>query len=137
MSSRHLQETLHQTPIFHCPKTVKDYLRSKLRHQTQEVFVVLLLDSQHQLIKYKEMFYGTINSACVYPREIVKLALSENAAAIVLAHNHPSGVAEPSQADRQITHELIHALKVLDIQVLDHFVVGDSHTVSFAERGWI
>lgn len=137
MTSRHLAETLDRQDIFHSPQAVKRYLQSKLRHKTQEVFAVLLLNSQHQLIQYKEMFYGTINAACVYPREVVKLALSHNAGAVIFAHNHPSGIAEPSSADRRITQELITALNIIDIPVLDHFVVGDGATVSFAERGWL
>ena len=96
---------------------------------------MLLLDSQHQLIKYRPMFYGTIDSASVYPRVLVKQALDDNAAAVILAHNHPSGVAEPSQADKQITARIIAAMNLVDIRVLDHFVVGDGDAVSFVQRG--
>ena len=98
---------------------------------------MLLLDSQHQLIKFRKMFFGTIDSASVYPRVLVKQALEDNAAAVILTHNHPSGVAEPSQADEHITARIISAMGLLDIKVLDHLVVGDGVAVSFAERGLI
>lgn len=114
----------------------KHYLSMKLGHQDREVFAVLFLDSQHQLISYQELFYGTVDSASVHPREVVKAALLANAAAVIFAHNHPSGVAEPSESDKQITTKLIKALKMLDIRALDHIVVG-STCVSFAERGLI
>jgi len=137
MASRHLAETLTQTDVFESPGHVKQYLQTQLRHRTQEVFAVLLLDSQHQLLHYKELFYGTVNAASVYPREVVKLALAHNAVALILAHNHPSGIAEPSIADRHITEELVSALRLIDVRILDHFIVGDGVTLSFAERGWI
>ena len=103
----------------------------------REVFALLLLDSQHQLIAFRKLFFGTINSAAVYPREIVKQALSDNAAAVILVHNHPSGIAEPSQADVCITAQIQQALSTIDIRVLDHFVVAGTTTVSFAQRGLI
>lgn len=117
-------------------ENTKEFLSMKLGHQEREVFAVLFLDSQHQLINYQEMFYGTINSASVHPREVVKAALLANAAAVIFAHNHPSGIAEPSESDKRITTKLIDALKLLDIRTLDHVVVG-STCVSFAERGLI
>lgn len=117
------------------PNMVKDYLVSQLRSQPREVFVILLLDSQHRLIKYCELFKGTINAAPVYPREVVKLVLQHNAAAVILAHNHPSGVAEPSQADQRVTDRLKSALQMIDVSLLDHFVIGAGAPVSFAERG--
>jgi len=117
-------------------ENTKKFLSMKLGHQEREVFAVLFLDSQHQLINYQEMFYGTINSASVHPREVVKAALLANAAAVIFAHNHPSGIAEPSESDKRITTKLIDALKLLDIRTLDHVVVG-STCVSFAERGLI
>ncbi|MGB0502611.1 MAG: RadC family protein, partial [Thalassolituus sp.] len=100
-------------------------------------FACLFLDNQNRVIRYEELFRGTIDSAAVYPREVVKQALALGAAAIILAHNHPSGIAEPSQSDRAITERLQQALSVMDIRVLDHLVVGDGYCVSFAERGWL
>ena len=97
----------------------------------------MLLDSQHRLIAFEKMFYGTINSAHVHPRVILQRALEKNAAAIILTHNHPSGIAEPSQSDKQITQQIIETMSLVDIRVLDHFVIGDGYAVSFAERGWI
>lgn len=118
------------------PEHTKQYLSMKLAYQEREVFAVLFLDNQHQLISYQELFFGTVDSASVYPREVAKAALQANAAAVILAHNHPSGVAEPSLSDRNITAKLVEALKLLDIRVLDHVVVG-AECVSFAERGLI
>ena len=135
MGRRHLASTVERQLQFRSPQAVKKYLMSELRHNQREVFGVLLLDSQHRLIRYELMFQGTINCANVYPRELVKVALAHNAAAVILAHNHPSGVAEPSQADAQITQTIKSALLLVDIQVLDHMVVGDSDVVSMAERG--
>jgi DNA repair protein RadC len=114
---------------------VKDYLTTQLRHQSREVFVVLLLDSQHRLLRYEEMFHGTINAAPVYPREVLKMVMQHNAAAVILAHNHPSGVAEPSQADQRVTERLKKALSLVDVALLDHFIIGSGDPVSFAERG--
>ena len=108
-----------------------------LRDRDHEVFVVLLLDNQNRVVHYHELFRGTIDAASVYPREVVKLALNKGAAEVILAHNHPSGVAEPSSADRLITEKLVQALGLVDIRVLDHLIVGDGVTVSFAERGLI
>ena len=108
----------------------------KLAPYEREVFCVLLLDSQHRLIEYRELFFGTIDATAVYPREVVKLVLEHNAAAVIFAHNHPSGVAEPSTADKNITQKLTTALAVIDVRVLDHIVVGETQ-VSFAERGLI
>ena len=106
-----------------------------LRHRQRELFAVLWLDNQNRLIAYEELFQGTIDGASVYPREVVKQALARNAAAVILAHNHPSGVAEPSQADQRLTRRLQAALELVDIRVLDHLVVGEGEIVSFAERG--
>ncbi|MNH38111.1 hypothetical protein D3C79_990950 [compost metagenome] len=103
----------------------------------REVFAVMLLDNQHRLLDYQELFFGTINAGSVHPREVVKAALSKNAAAVILAHNHPSGMVEPSEADKVITTHLKEVLEVIDVQVLDHFVVGQHDVVSFAERGLI
>ena len=115
--------------------TAKDYLRLKLASYEHEVFCVVFLDSQHKLLGYEELFQGTIDGCAVYPREVVKRALSYNAAAIIFAHNHPSGHPEPSQADKTITNRLQTALAAVDIRVLDHCVIGGDEVVSFAERG--
>ena len=116
---------------------VGTYLQCEIGRCGREIFCVLLLDNQHRLLDCVELFQGTIDSANVYPREVVKLALAKNAAAVILAHNHPSGVAEPSASDRLITQALVDALALVDIRVLDHFVVARSEWVSFADRGWI
>ncbi|WP_151702188.1 RadC family protein [Nitrincola alkalilacustris] len=137
MARRHLEASLSRGSALDSPQTVKRYLTAQLRHEPREVFSCLLLDNHHRVIHYEALFQGTINAASVYPREVVKLALAHNAAAMILAHNHPSGIAEPSMADRQITDRLKSALELVDIRVLDHMVVGDSEVVSFAERGWI
>lgn len=135
ISRRYLAWQLRRSDGFTQPAMVRDYLTSQLRHQEREVFVILLLDSQHRLLKYVELFQGTINAAPVYPREIVKLVMQHNAAAVILAHNHPSGVAEPSQADQRVTERLKKALAMIDVALLDHFVIGSGAPVSFAERG--
>ncbi|BFM50599.1 DNA repair protein RadC [Marinomonas sp. THO17] len=137
MSKRHLQEHLMHEAVFSSAEQVRTYLSSQLRHVQREVFAVLFLDSQHRLIRYQELFLGTIDAAAVYPREVVKAALQFNAAAIIVAHNHPSGVAEPSQADIFITSRIKSALDLIDVRLLDHFVVGDGIPVSLAERGLI
>lgn len=137
MSRRHLESTLMRDSALESPQVVRRYLSAKLRHEPREIFACLLLDNRHRVIRYEALFFGTINAASVYPREVVKLALAHNAAAVILSHNHPSGIAEPSQADRHITDRLVEALAVVDIRVLDHMVIGDSEVVSFAERGWI
>lgn len=135
MSQRYMAETLDKSDVFNSVEQTQAYLIAKLRDQPQEVFAMLLLDSQHRLIKYRPMFYGTIDSASVYPRVLVQQALTDNAAAVILAHNHPSGIAEPSQADKNITKRVIDAFNLMDIKVLDHFVIGDGIAVSFAQRG--
>ena len=117
-------------------KLTKEFLSLKLAHYEKEVFSVMLLNSQHQLIEYREMFFGSIDSANVYPREMLKVVLEVNAAAVIFAHNHPSGLPEPSVSDRRITARLTEALALIDVRVLDHVVVGKT-TVSFAERGLI
>lgn len=137
MSQRYLAEKMDKIDALNSVEQTQAFLLSRLRDQKQEVFAMLLLDSQHRLIKYRPMFYGTIDSASVYPRVLVKQALDDNAAAVILAHNHPSGVAEPSQADQHITRRIIDAMALVDIRVLDHFVIGDGVAVSFAQRGLI
>ncbi|MEC4727872.1 DNA repair protein RadC [Shewanella sp. D64] len=116
------------------PEATKQFLTYKLGGYEREVFAVMMLDNQHQLIEFNELFYGTIDAANVYPREVVKAVLAVNAAAVIFAHNHPSGEAEPSQADKLITKRLTDALALIDVRVLDHIVVGKT-PVSFAERG--
>lgn len=135
MARRHLQQNLDKPDGFSDPDSVRQYLSSQLRHLPQEVFACLFLDSQHRLISYEALFHGTIDSASVYPREVVKKVLSHNAAAVIFAHNHPSGVAEPSASDERITHKLQQALTLVDVRVLDHFIVGDNEVLSMAERG--
>ncbi len=121
--------------VFSSPHEVRDYLCLQLAKQQREIFCCLFVDSQHRLMEYRELFVGTIDGCSVYPREVVKAALQINAAAVIFAHNHPSGIAEPSQSDERITQRLKEALSLVDIRVLDHFVVGDGAVVSFAERG--
>lgn len=119
------------------PRAVTEYLRLRLATRGHEVFVVLYVDSQNRLIEAVEMFRGTLTQTAVYPREIVREALARNAAAVILAHNHPSGVAEPSRADELLTSTVKQALALVDVAVLDHVIVGGMATVSFAERGWL
>lgn len=137
MTQRYLSETLKRGEALTSPEQTKLYLSSVLRDRQREAFYILFLDNQHRVIRDEVLFEGTIDAASVYPREVVKRSLELNAAALILAHNHPSGVAEPSQADRRITRRLSDALELVDIRILDHFVVGDGDVVSFAERGWI
>lgn len=122
---------------FSSSSSVRDWLRLQLTLEEREVFTLLLLDNQHRLITHQTLFRGTINHTEVHPREVVKSALKHNAAAAIVAHCHPSGQAEPSQADRQITERLKKALALVDIRLLDHLVVGGMDIVSFAERGWL
>lgn len=119
------------------PAEVHRCLQTLLMDYEHEVFGILMLDNRHRIIRFSEMFRGTINSASVYPREVVKEALAQNAAAVILVHNHPSGEPEPSQADQQITDRIKQALDTVDVRVLDHVVVGHEGTVSFTERGWV
>ncbi|MCU7974102.1 DNA repair protein RadC [Shewanella sp. SW36] len=116
------------------PQATKDFLTYKLGGYEREVFAVMLLDNQHKLLEFKELFFGTLDAASVYPREVVKAVLAANAAAVIFAHNHPSGESEPSAADKHITQRLTDALALIDVRVLDHIVVGRT-PVSFAERG--
>jgi DNA repair protein RadC len=115
----------------------RDWLRLKMAGLEREIFMVLFLDNQHRLLECETLFSGSINSTEVHPREIVKAALRHNAAAVVLAHNHPSGYAEPSEADRLVTQRTVNALALVEVRVLDHLVVGGKDVVSFAERGWL
>lgn len=125
------------TVIATCPEDVKSYLKMRLMPLEHEVFAVMFLNNQHQMIEYQVMFRGTIDSASVYPREVVKEALKQNAAAIIVAHNHPSGCPEPSKSDEQITYKLRDACNLLQIRLLDHVIVSGMDTVSLAERGII
>src|ERR1700722_220875 len=124
-------------PVLAAPGRTKEFLRLRLGAREHEVFAALFLDRRHRLIEYVELFRGTIDGASVHPREVVKLALAKNAAALVLAHPHPSGVAEPSQADELITQRLVSALSLVDIRVLDHMIIAGGEVSSFAERGLI
>lgn len=137
MAKRHLAADIKKGIKMDNVKNTKAFLSAKLRDKDHEVFAGLFLDSQHQLIMYKELFQGSLDSASVYPREVVKEAINLGAGAIIFAHNHPSGVAEPSQADVLITQRLSQALQLVDIRVLDHFIVGSQQTISFAQRGII
>ncbi len=137
MSRRALKEELQRGDALNSPRAVRDYLQLLLGGRQQEVFLALFLDTQHRVIASEELFQGTLSQTSVYPREVVKRALAHNAAAVILAHNHPSGVAEPSQADRLLTDALKQALGLVDVRVLDHFVVAAGQTLSFAEKGLI
>jgi DNA repair protein RadC len=135
LARRAVLQQLAQRPVFETPAQVKHYAQLQLGALAHEVFAVLFLDAQHRLLHFEEMFRGTLTQTSVYPREIVKRALELNAAALIFAHNHPSGVAEPSRADEQLTQTLKNALAMVDARVLDHLVVGRGEVVSFAERG--
>jgi DNA repair protein RadC len=135
LSRRLLTEPVPAPPSFQSPETVRQFLCLSLGAHKYEVFMVLFLDTQHRLIASEEMFRGTLNQTSVYPREVVKQALAHNSGAVILAHNHPSGHPEPSQADQSLTRALQQALSLVDIRVLDHIIVAGSRSVSFAERG--
>lgn len=135
LARRHFEEILQRENALTSPHLTRQYLSHWLRGRPHEVFACLFLDNQHRVLRAQELFRGTIDGASVYPREVVKQALAENAAAVIFAHNHPSGVAEPSEADRFLTERLRQALALVDIRVLDHFIVGDGEAYSFAEHG--
>ena len=135
MSRRYLRAGLERRDVLTSPEHTRAYLKTRLYAYPFEVFACLFLDSRHRVIDYEELFRGTIDGSSVHPREVVRRALHHNAAAVILAHNHPSGVAEPSQADTRITKRLQEALALVDVRVLDHFVVGDGEPRSFAELG--
>ncbi len=137
LGRRQLRETMSRGSPLENPRATRDYLRATLRDLPHELFCCLLLDNRHRVISFAELFRGTIDGASVHSREVVKHALQANAAAVILAHNHPSGVAEPSRADELITRRLRDALSLVDIRLLDHFVVGETCCVSLAERGLI
>lgn len=137
MSRRALAEAMRFGDALNSPAAVRDWLRLKLSGLPHEVFLAVFLDAQNRVIEAEELFRGTLTQTSVYPREIVKRALAHNAAGVILAHNHPSGVAEPSQADRWLTDQLKTALGLVDVKVLDHFIVAGGTGCSFAERGWL
>jgi DNA repair protein RadC len=134
-AARYLMEPLQRGEVMSNPRAVRDYFRTRLAAQEREEFCVMFLDNRHRVIACDGLFQGTIDGASVHPREVVKAALAYNAAAVILAHNHPSGVAEPSQSDELITARLKDALALMDIRTLDHIIVTRGSTVSFAERG--
>jgi len=135
LARRSLQEGLKAGSALTSPGAVRDYLRLALAARGHEVFVVLFLDAQHRVLRSTELFRGTLTQTSVYPREVVRAALAANAAAVIFAHNHPSGIAQPSQADELLTRQLREALALVEIRVLDHFIVAGNQTLSFAERG--
>ncbi len=135
LSKRYLRQCLQRGDALSNPQDTRNYLLSELGGRSYEVFACLFLDNKNRVIKFEEMFMGTIDSANVYPREILKRALQHNAAAVILAHNHPSGVAEPSHADVAITKRLKEVLNLVDIRVLDHLVIGDGYAISLLESG--
>jgi DNA repair protein RadC len=137
MARRHMEEVLRKGDAITSPTITRTYLTSRLRGYAHEVFACLFLDNQHRVIEYEELFRGTIDGASVYPREVVKRALDLNTAAVIFAHNHPSGIAEPSEADKHITQRLKQALNLIDVRVLDHFIIGEGTAFSFAEHGLI
>ena len=137
MARRHLAEALPDRDAMNDPQAARDYLKARLRDLPLEVFAVLFLDTRYRVLAFEELARGSVDGAAVYPREVVKAALRHNAAAVILAHNHPSGVTEPSAADRQLTDRLKTALGAVDIRVLDHLVIGEGAPASFAERGWL
>lgn len=137
MGRRHLAERLRHDSALESPQAVRDYLKSLLRHEHHEVFGCLFMDSKHRMLAFEVLFRGSIDSASVYPRQVVKRALAHNAAAVIFCHNHPSGVPEPSEADRTLTQRLTEALDLIEVRVLDHFIVGDGEPLSMVEHGWM
>jgi DNA repair protein RadC len=135
MGRRHLAEQLDRGDPMNSPERTINYLRAKLRDYPYEVFAVLYLDNRHRVITYEELFRGTVNGAQVHPREVVRQSLRHNAAAVILSHNHPSGIAEPSQTDQSITQLLCKALALVDVRVLDHIIIGDGEHCSLSQRG--
>ena len=137
MARRHLAEHLRQASVLKSPIEVRNYLKAMLRHEPHEVFACLFLDSRHRVLAFEILFRGSIDTTSVHPRQVVKRALAHNAAALILCHNHPSGNAEPSPADRALTKRLQETMELVDVRVLDHFIVGDGDPLSMAEYGWI
>lgn len=137
MARRHLAERLRRDSVLDNPLVVRDYLKALLRHEPHEVFGCLFLDAKHRVLAFEALFRGSIDTTSVYPRQVIKRALAHNAAALILCHNHPSGVAEPSQADRVLTKRLQKALDLIDVRVLDHFIIGEGDPLSMSEYGWM
>lgn len=137
MARRALSEQMQDRDALSSPGAVRDFLRLKLAGLPHEVFMAVFLDTQNRVLATEELFRGSLSQTSVYPREVVKRALAHNAGGVIFAHNHPSGVAEPSQADRWLTDQLKTALALVDVRVLDHFIVAGSQGLSFAERGWL
>lgn len=137
LGQRYLEARLRRGDALGSPADTRRFLEARLRGYAHEVFACLFLDSRNRVISFDEMFHGTIDGASVHPREVVRRSLERNAAGLIVAHNHPSGVAEPSRADRALTRRLQEAMALVDVRLLDHFVVGDGEIVSFAERGWL
>lgn len=135
LARRALDEKMRDTSALTSPGSVRDYLRLALSRREEEAFICIWLDAQHKVIEIQEAFRGTLTQTSVYPREIVKAALARNAAAVIFAHNHPSGVAQPSQADELLTRNLKEALALVEVKVLDHFIIAGNQAISFAERG--
>lgn len=137
MARRHMAESLQRSNALESPLQVRRYLKALLRHEPHEVFGCLFLDNKHRVITFEILFHGTINSAHVHPRQVVKRAMSHNAASMILCHNHPSGITEPSNADIDLTERLKEALALIDVQVLDHVIIGDGEPLSMVEQGLI
>lgn len=135
LARRYFEQALPVGQAIRCPTDTADFLHARIRHLGHELFCCLYLDNRHRVLRFDELFRGTIDGTSVYPREVVKEALAVNAAAVILAHNHPSGVAEPSQADERITQRLKSALELVDIRLLDHLIIGNAETTSLASRG--
>ena len=137
LARRYFEESLPCGEAIRSPADTEAFLKARMQHLDHEIFCCLFLDNRHQVLRFEELFRGTIDGTSVYPREVVKEALAVNAAAVILAHNHPSGVAEPSQADERITKRLKSALELVDIRLLDHLVIGDGYATSMASRGML
>ncbi len=137
LGSRHLAGALERGDVLNDPGAAGRYFALRLRHHSQEVFAALFLDTRNRAIAFEELFRGTVDSSEVHPREVARRALAHNAAAVIVGHNHPSGNPEPSAADRAVTARLKQALGLLDVRLLDHFVIGDGPPVSLAARGWV
>lgn len=136
MARRHLSERLERDSALESPRAVRQYLKAQLRHEPHEVFGCLFLDAKHRSLGFEALFHGSISSASVYPRQVVKRALAKNAAALILCHNHPSGVPEPSQDDLRLTIKLKESLSLVEVRVLDHIIIGEGEPLSMVERGW-
>lgn len=137
MGRRHLAERLRRDCALESPQAVRDFLTSQVRHEQHEVFGCLFMDTKHRMLAFEVLFRGSIDSASVYPRQVVKRALAHNAAAVIFCHNHPSGINLPSEADRTLTQRLTEALDLIEVRVLDHFIVGEGQPLSMVEHGWM